>query len=248
MYGDRSNPRASAWPRDAHLVGDPDPVVPPAPPGNPPAPAPPAPGTPPAPAEPFATFPDSESFQKRVDRETKKRMREAFGTDDEAAIKARLEAESKLAKEAEAAKLAQMSEIERAKAEKATAEAAAAAAMSRAEEAEMRSHLYGVFAKKGIRNHEYGFFAVTNALANLGAGETLDENEFLDKLIADPAQKLALGFDSPPTQPKPVGANTTPAGTPPTPPGSSNAPETPKSDMALSADEWAKKKRALGIQ
>lgn len=241
------NPFVRTWPIDAHLVGQPDPPAPPAP-GNPPPPAPPPAPGPPAPPEPFATFPDAESFQKRVDREARKRMKDVFGTDDEATIKARLEEQEKLAKAAEEAKRAQMTEIDRLKLEKQEAEARAAAAMSDAEEMRMRSHLHSVFAKKGIKNHEYGFFQVTSALARLGESEQLDEDKFLDGLIADPAHKAALGIEGPPPDPVVRPATTTPVGTPPpAPPPASGAGTPPKSDMALSQEEWLAKKRALGI-
>lgn len=215
------------------------PVVPPATAATTPAPA----------AEPFAVFPDAESFQKRVERETKKRLKD-LGIDDVEQAKARLDAAAAAEKAAEEAKRAQMTEIERLRADQAKAQADAKEAMTRAEEAEMRAHLHRVFAEEGIRNFDYGFFAVTRKLATIPEDETLDERAYLRELAKDPTQAAALGIAPPPAQAAPSAqrpATSTPvAGSAPLPPGA-GAPAPAKTAFDMSPAEWAAYKARNGI-
>jgi len=208
------------------------------------------PATPPAPpAEPFAVFPDADSFNKRLERETRKRLKD-LGIDDPDAAKTRLDQLAAMEKANEDAKRAQMSEIERLRADQAKANADAKAAMSRAEEAELRAHLHRVFAEEGVKNFDYGFFAVTRKLESIPEDETLDERAFLRDLAKDPTQAAALGIAAPPAPPAPPGqrpATSTPAaGTPPLPPGA-GAPAPAKTAFDMSPAEWAAYKARNGI-
>lgn len=213
------------------------------------APAPTAPAAPAAPSEPFAVFPDAESFQKRIEREARKRLKD-LGIDDPEQAKVRLDAAAALEKQAEEARRAQMSEVERLRTDLAEKERAATGAMSRAEEAEMKAHLYRVFAEKGIRNFDYGFFAITNKLASMPDEETLDERAFLDELAKDPSQAVALGIAAPapaapPTRPAPV-TSTPSGGFPPTAP-QPGAPAPAKTAFDMTPAEWTAFKSRNGI-
>lgn len=213
------------------------------------APAP-APPTPPTPGEPFAVFPDAESFQKRIEREARKRLKD-LGIDDPEQAKVRLDAAAALEKQAEEAKRAQMSEVERLRGDLAEKERAASGAMSRAEEAEMRAHLYRVFAEKGVRNFDYGYFAIERKLASMPDDETLDERAFLDELAKDPSQAVALGIAAPPAAPAParlapVTSTPSSGGFPPTAP-QPGAPGPTKTAFDMTPAEWSQYKARNGI-
>lgn len=218
-----------------------------------------APATPAAPAapapEPYAVFPDAESFQKRVEREARKALRE-LGVDDPAAIKSMLAEYGTLKNAAEEARRAQMTEVERLKTDLAAKEAQAAEAMSTAEEAKLRAHLYQVFARRGIRNFDYGFWLITSKLAGMpDDAEPLDEEAFLEASAADPATRAALGIASaevaappaaPPAYPGVRPATTSPATAAPQPPAPNPAIPT-KTAMDMTPAEWASFKQRLGL-
>lgn len=67
----------------------------------------------------------------------------------------------------------------------------------RREAAELKAHLNSVCASKGITNTSYAFFKIEEELMRLEDGEELDEVKFLDELLSDETQKIALGIRSP---------------------------------------------------
>jgi hypothetical protein len=216
------------------------------------APATGTPAVPPATPPPYAVFPDAESFQKRVEREARKALKE-LGVEDPAAIKSALQEYETLKAAAEESRRAQMSEVERLRADLAAREAQAQEAMSVAEEAKLRAHLYQVFSKKGITNHDYGFWLITNKLASLpDDAEPLDEEVFLEEYAKDPAMRAALGMATPVQEaPAPqMGvrpATTSPVTSPaPQPPGANPAIPA-KSAMDMTGAEWVQYKQRMGL-
>lgn len=218
------------------------------PPGTTPAPAAP-PATPPAaPAAPFATFPDSASFDARVDREARKRMKERFGMTDEE-LEKKLAIAAKLEKEAEERRQAELTEQQRLQEEAAAAKAAQEAAIDAKEEAELKAHLFETFAKKRIANFDYAMFKVTSKLATLEEGEELDEDAYLAELLENPTERLALMGEPSKAPAKKEGATTTgtdPKDDPPAPPPG-GGPPTKKSATDMTPDEFRKHLAGLGF-
>lgn len=170
-------------------------------------------------AQPFATFPDAESFKKRVEREARSMLKESGLTEtDPVKLKAIVDAHAKAIADQAAADEAKKSEIQRAAEAKAKAESEAAEAMSRAEEAQMKAHLYKVFAENGVKNFDYAFYSVTAKLAQLKDNEELDEVAFLKGLMADPTQAAALGVVAAPAGKVEGVSNTGVGGQPESPP------------------------------
>lgn len=188
----------------------------------------------PAPAAPFAVFPDADSFNSRVSRETRKQLRE-LGIESPDELKKLREEHQRLQEEAEKQRQAQMSEIEREREARQKFEREAADAMSSAEQAELKAHLYEVFAEKGIRNFDYALWEVTHKLAELEDDEQLDEYAFLDEIMEDPSKRVALGLE---VANKAVGAHTTDdsKGPQPRPPGGGTEP--PKDAFAKDSQEF----------
>lgn len=189
--------------------------------------------------QPFATFPDAESFKKRVEREARSLLKEAgFTETDPAKLKAIVDAHAKQLADQAAAEEAKKSEIQRAAEAKAAAEQAAQAAMSEAEAAKMQAHLYKVFAEHGVKNFDYAFYKTQSALAALKDGEELDEVEFVKTMMADKSQAAALGLEGPPV--KVEGANTTVQGNGPDPkqPPAGGGGEQPKDAFAQSSEQF----------
>lgn len=178
-------------------------------------------------SQPFATFPDADSFNKRIEREARKILKDAgLSETDPVKLKAAMDELAKVQAAQAEAERAKMSEIDRLKADLAKSEAEKAQAMSAAEEARMRAHVLGVCATKGITNTDYAMWAIANKLGAMGENEELDENAFLDELMKDEKQKIALGFAAP-AQVQQQGATNTdtgkgPGGAPPAGGGGSN--------------------------
>ncbi len=205
----------------------------------------------PAPAEPsapYAVFPDAESFQKRVDREARKHLKE-MGVTDPSEVKSVLAEFAELKASQAEAERAKMTEIERLQSDLAQAREAAEDAEEAYDQMEIRTHLAGVFARHGIRNYDYAYFIVEQKLDSLDDGDELDEEAFVADLCNDPASKAALGLGEgavePSIAPRPV--TTSPdAPRPPAPPQTNGAMPV-KSAMDMGADEWAKHKSSLGL-
>jgi len=179
--------------------------------------------------QPFASFPDADSFKKRVEREARSLLKEAGLTEtDPAKLKAIVDAHAKAQADAAAAEEAKKSEIQRAAEAAAKAQAEAQAAMSAKEEAEMKAHLYRVCAEQGVKNLDYAFFAVSTKLAQLKDNEELDEVAFIQGLMKDPTQSAALGIAA---AAKVEGATTTQQGAGPDP-----KPGSPAGDPAKPVD------------
>lgn len=140
----------------------------------------------------FAVFPDADTFNKRMEREAKRILKEQ-GIEDPAAVRTQLAEYTALKAAQEEERKKQMTEVDRMREERNTFEAGQNKAITRAEEAELRAHLYQVFAEKGIKNFDYAFWAVTNKLATLGDAEELDERLFLDEMLKDASHQAALG-------------------------------------------------------
>jgi len=191
-------------------------------------------------SQPFATFPDAESFKKRVEREARALLKEAGLTEtDPAKIKAIVDqhAQTLAAQAAEAE--AKKSEIQKAAEAAAAADLAKQQAMSAAEEAETKAHLYRTFAEQGVKNFDYAFFKVQSELAKLPDGQELDEVAFTKAMMADPTQAAALGVVAAPVA-KVEGVTNTDAGSQPDP-----KPGSPAGDPAKPVDAFSQSKEAF---
>ena len=170
-----------------------------------------------------------------------------MGIDDPAEVKKILDAR----KEQERA---QLTENERLKADLVTANAKTVAAETEAGKMRTRTHLAGVFAQKGVKNFDYGYFLISQKRESLAEGEEFDENSFLDELAKDPASVAALGMAAIAAAPAaPGAAPAAPANTSPTAPGATPTPAAAnpavpvKTVMDLTPDEWAAKKQEMGL-
>ena len=235
--------------------------------GTPPAAAPPVPGAPPvappAPAEPPAALvapPAPETLTmtstqlderlKRAQSTDRARWLKEQGFESEEAFATKMKAFEDSTAAAEEAKRLEMTELEKYKTDlaaaneaKTAAEAATKLANEAAESARTEAHLRAEFANRGIVNAAYAFHLVNQAIAELDEGATLNEVEFLDKLVADETQKAALGMA---VQPPAEGLATT---TPPivvTPPPPNGPPVTDAN--AMSDAEWQAHKKAHNIR
>lgn len=205
--------------------------------------------------QPFAVFHTQEQFNDRVGRAARSQLRDALGMDPDKAKEA-LQRLATIESENEKKKQAEMSELERERAARVAAEAKAAAAAAEAEAAALDTHILQLCTERGIKDWHYAKFRIMGELEKLPDGQQLDEIAYLDKLIADPAARAALGMAGAPAAP-PVqqqGANTSPAqggppGTPGAPPQQQppNAQPPTKTAFELTPDEWARKKAALGL-
>lgn len=195
------------------------PVIPPPPaPVAAPVVTAPSPAPEPPKANPFAVFPDSESFNERMDREARSRLK-ALGVEDPDALKALMAEHAKLKQEAEAKRLQEMSDLEREREARAKTEAELAQLRAAQENAALEASLFKLFAEEGVKNFDYATFAVTNAMAKVSDKSKFDPREVITRLKADPAGAAALGINVAPVI---VGATTTTAdekGTPPPAPG-----------------------------
>ena len=193
--------------------------------------------------EPFAVFESADAFNKRMEREARKILKDK-GVDPDK-IDEELAALKKLREDQAAAEEAKKTEIQKAAEAKAKAEADAIAAMSKAEEASMKAHLYRVFAEQGVKNFDYAFYKVTSKLASLGENDELDEVKFLEELKANSVEAAALGFVDTPAA-KVVGATTTVQGEKPDPKGkeAGGGENKPKDAMEMSPDEFKRSVQA----
>ena len=200
------------------------------------------------PSTPYAVFPDADSFQKRVDREARKALKD-LGVNDPAEVRAMLSEFSELKAQQAEAERAKMTEIERLQADLAEAREAADDAEAAFDQMEIKTHLAGVFAEHGIRNYDYAYFIVEQKLDSMDDDEVLDEVAFVEHLCNDPASRAALGFDGGvPDAPTPTRAVTTsPAMEHAPAPPQTNGSLPAKTAMDMSPDEWAKHKSSLGL-
>jgi hypothetical protein len=195
---------------------------------------------------------DPDWLHERLERAKKSALKEALGIGDAKEVKARLDRLGELEKQAEEAKKAQMSEVERLKAEAAELLKARDAAVERADMVEHQARIYQLLAGQGVKNLEYGFWAINAQWQKQAEGEELDEKTFLDTLLKDPTQRAACGIvdAAPAVLPvKGAPATTTPAiGAPPVPPAPTGAPQVPgKTAMEWSPDELANYKSRHGL-
>lgn len=198
--------------------------------------------------EPFAVFPTAELFQKRVDREAKKALKE-LGIENPETLKSVLAEHEAFKKAAQEAERAQMTEVERLRADLAAREKAAQDAMSAAEEAKFDAHIYRLCVKKGIKNHEYAKWMVANELTNLPEDGQLDEEAYFDQALQDGTTRAALGVE-----PVPVAVPAVPVVRPPvtttpkvSPSPTPGGPIPEKTAYQLSDDEWRQRKAQLGL-
>ena len=197
-----------------------------APAAAPVAPVAPPPAAPAAPAAPFAVFPDSASFNARLDRETRTRLKE-MGVEDPEQVKTLLAEHTALKAEAEKKRLENLSELEREKEARTKAENELAAERTRAANAAMETQLFKLYAEHGVKNYDFATFAISQARAKVPDPSKFDAAEFLKTLKEDPAQAAALGLVGVTS----VGASTTEA-TKDTPPKGAPPPTTkPVKDM-----------------
>ncbi len=186
-----------------------------------------------------------------MEREARKTLKE-MGITDPAQVKSILEEHTQLKQAAEEAERAKMSEIERLQADLSASKTRTEEIEVQYEEMRIRNHLAGVFAKKGVRNFDYGFFLINQKLEQMGDDDdaVLDEDAFLDELAQDPSARAALGMDpiapaTPeqlPTQP----ATTSPsAPRAPTPASSTSLPA--KTAMEMTPEEWTQYKQRMGL-
>lgn len=239
--------------------GTPSSFTPPAAPAAPPA----APAAPPPPAEPPAALVEppapetltmtSEQLKERLER-AQATARATFlkenGYESEEAFVAAKKAADEAAAALTEAERKEMSELEKYKADLAAeqaktteAEAKAAASEQAAVAARRESHLRSLFAQRGIVNADYAFHLVNKACGELAEGAQLNEESFLDGLIADEAQKAALGVPSAPPA-EGLATTTPPVVQTPPPPG---APPTTDA-LAMDRAAWEAHKKKHGIR
>lgn len=203
-------------------------------------------------AQPFATFPDADSFRKRVEREARKHLRE-LGITDPAEVKSILAEHAQLKEAAQEAERAKMGEIERLQADLQAAKEAREAAELQAEELRVKQHLTSVFARNGVTNHDYAMWRFQTKLAEMDEDEELDEDAFIAELAQDATTRAALGMKAPEGTPDgeapPVAPPTRPANTavPHEKPAASNGGLPSKTAMDMTPEEWVKHKQELGL-
>jgi len=226
-----------------HIYLSPDeggstPQTPPVPPVVPPP-------TPVLPAEDELKF-TSETLGKRLERERLKAQSDLLKTLGFETVEAYQEykknADALAAAKAEEERL-KLSEIERYKADiadrdkkVAEAESARQAAVAEAESARVSAHLHRVFASKGITGTDYAMFRLEAELNRLPDGQELDENAFLDGLLKDPRERVALGLGDVKTPP--ITTTTPPGGPPPKAPAAGQ-----KHASQMTDEEWTAYKR-----
>lgn len=232
----------------------PAPAPPAAAPALPPAGAPPVP--PAAPGTPFATFPTAEAFNERVARAARSHLQTELGMplDEVKAGLASLAASQKAEAERQQAEL---SELEKERTAREAAETAQCEAEEIRDQAVLDAHILGLCNERGVRDWQYAKYRILTKAGELPEGEDLDEAAYLDKLLTDGQARIAMGVDQVPTAPQPVAApaSTTPApGAPPGSPGGPppqappNAQPAAKTAFELTPEEWAAKRRALGVR
>lgn len=215
-----------------------------------PAPAPGAPASAP-PVEETISLTTSQ-LNDRMERARRALVKKELGVDDLDAAKAKLARLAELEKGEEERKRAALSEQEKLQADLTAERAARAKAEAAAEQARVDLHLSRLFAKHGIRNADYATFCVMNRLNALGETEELDEEAFVQELLKNPRERIALGLDepgaaaAPPTLVQAPPTTTSTPGTAPKPPPV-NPAVAPKSAYDLDPQSWAKRKAELGI-
>lgn len=164
----------------------------PAPAAPPVAPAP-AAAPPAAPAQPFAVFPDAASFNERLDREARKRLKE-LGVEDPDAVKTVMAEHAALKAESEKRRLESLSELEREREARTKAETELANVRTQAETAALQMQMLRLFAEHGVKNTDFAMFAVTKARAASEDPAKFDAAAFLTAFKADAANAAALGL------------------------------------------------------
>ena len=177
---------------------------------EPPAPAVPAPAVPPTdPAVETTISMPKDAFEKRLEQARRAAVANALkehGFESPEALKTFQADAAKRAQEAEEAKRAEMTELEQAKTDlaaqaelTAAAELKVTAAEEAAEASRIEAHVSGLLAERGIKNSDYAFFKIEQALSLLpDADAELDEVKLLDDLLADPVERVALGIAADP--------------------------------------------------
>lgn len=176
-----------------------------------------------------------EAFNKRLDREMKKKLGE-LGFESLEDVKA-------LAAKEKEREQAAMTELDRAKQEKAEAEARAAVAEATAKEAVHSSKVNAACSALGLKNTTYARFLVDQELRE---NPEADATAVLTKHLESDQMKAALGVAPP--QPTPVAVTTTPAPAGGAPPAAADPnPAADNDALKLSDKEWQQKKRELGL-
>lgn len=196
-----------------------------------------------------------EALDQRLARERNKAQTETLKSmgfesmEQYAEFKKSYEADQEAKRQAE---LEKMDELERYKAEldhrdKAIAEAKAAteAAEAKLEAARVEAHLNSIFAKNKITNTSYAHYKFEEKLRSLENGQELDEQAFIDELINDQREAIALGVVDPkaPTTTVPLTTTAPKDGPSPVVPG--NGDEKHKSQMTT--EEWKAWRQAHGL-
>lgn len=174
-----------------------------------------------------------------MDREHSKRLQQ-LGFKDAKHAKEVREQHEKMQAEAEQRRQEQMSELEREREQRQQYEEASKREAARAEEAETKARLYGMFATQGVRNMDYAQFRFAQKRAALAEGETLDEMSYLEELMGDPGTKAALtvGGSEPTPAVRPATTTEPTRDVPPPPPGGAQPPAT--SAFAQSREDFQK--------
>lgn len=211
-------------------------------------------------AKQVVTF-DEQGLSERMERAKRsaiqKKIKEyGFETDDE--LKGYLQEARMLKEKAEERRLAEMSELERERQGREAAERRAQEFEERAHMVQIDNHLMQVCNEHGVRDWKYFKYRVLDRANALSEGEELDEVEFLKELLQDASQRAALGVAALPSEATVQNvqspAHTTPVtnprpgtyGGPPSAPSTAQ-PTQNKTSFELNSDEWANKKRAIGI-
>lgn len=206
-------------------------------------PAPPASPTPPTQGPPTE---DPVWLADRLARAERASLKKHFGSDDPAALKARLDRAEELEKaEKERARLA-LSEQQRLQQDLDTERAKATDAQRERDAIAFESRVVRVCAELGVKNVDFAMFEIARAAEALPEGQTLDPTKYLQELAAKgDSQKMALGMSSAPGVIQ-VPATTTPnPGDPPAAPGGIVPGE--KTAFEMDDKAWAAKKASLGI-
>jgi hypothetical protein len=213
--------------------------------------------------KPTVSF-DEQGLTERIDRARRsavqKKIKE-YGFESEDQLKSYLDEAKRLKDESEQRRLAEMSELERERQAREDAERRAQQFEQQAEEAKMDTHLLRLCSQNGVRDVDYFKYKLLTAVGKLNEGEEIDEQQYLQDLLQDPSQRVALGVQSvaqdlpaPTVQTVQTPANTSPvynnrpgtAGGPPSAPNPSATPPN-KTAFEISPSEWLAKKRALGL-
>jgi hypothetical protein len=195
-----------------------------------------------------------EAFNERVARAARSQLEKELGVRDLSAVKDNLATLQQMKEAEEERKKQQMSELERAQTEANEAKQRATELEEARDAAQLKAHVTQLCAERGIRDVGYAEYKIMGKLAETPESEDLDEEKYLDELLQDERQRVALGVQNPAEPPPPPKAVDDPANTSPAAGGQHQQPKPPnaapegeKDAFAMTDEEWQAKRKALGI-